>query len=463
MQSTAQLPAFGMRDKIGYALGDFGCNMSFSLISSFIIPFYTQYIGLTERTWAVIILLLKIWDAINDPIMGTVMDHVRIKGDSKFKPWIRWGAYGLVLTGALVFIPIPGAAYWVKVAVCMAAYLAWDFFYTVVNVPYGAISAAITVVPEQRQALSTFRSIGAGVGGAISMLLPLLVYGRDNTLQGGRFIWIGTAMGLMALFSFRAMLRMTTERVQVPSPPPDEKIDYIRTLKGFITNRPLLGLSLASVANIVFLGSATYTNQLVFQCYFQDTRLLTVASFAYAPVVLMMFAVGPLVKRFGKKTAAGAPFLLSIAASAIMLLIPFDPSKGSSPWLWVVFSMLVQAGGAIFSLTCWAMISDCIDFQHLKTGVREEGSVYAMYSLFRKFAQGIQASLIPLAMTWTGYQSSLEAMQAPGVPEKIRGMAIVLLLVGSAVTAAALLLVYSLGKGQVEEMNEALGYSAIAQ
>jgi len=459
-RAEVKTPAFGMRDKIGYALGDFGCNMSFSLISSFIIPFYTQYIGLTERTWAVIILLLKIWDAVNDPIMGTVMDHARITGDSKFKPWIRWGACGLVFTGALIFIPIPGAAYWVKVAVCMAAYLAWDFFYTLVNVPYGAMSAAMTVVPGERQALSTFRSIGGSAGGLVSAALPLLVYGKDNTLLGGRFIWIGSAMGVIAFFSFRAMLRMTNERVRVPQPPPGQKIDYIRTLKGFLTNRPLLGLSLASVASIVFLSSSGYTNQLVFQCYFQDVRLLTVTTFLAFPVALLVFVVGPLVRRFGKKLAAGVPLLLSAAAAGVMLLVPFDPAKPSSPWLWVIFSVLVQMGSGIFGLTAWAMISDCIDYQFLKTGVREEGSVYAMYSLFRKLAQGISASLIPLMMTWTGYQARLEAVQNPGVPEKIRSMAILLLLIGAAIMAAALLLVYNLGKKQVDEMNEALGYQA---
>ena len=463
MQCATAAPApqprpFGMRDKIGYALGDFGCNMSFSLISSFIIPFYTQYIGLTERTWAVIILLLKIWDAVNDPIMGTVMDHVRTGGGSKFKPWIRWGSYGLVITGALIFMPIPGAAYWVKVAVCMAAYLAWDFCYTLVNVPYGAISAAITVVPQQRQALSTFRSIGANAGGTISTLLPLLVYGKDNNLVGGRFLWIGTAMGLFAFVSFNVMLRMTTERVQAPPPPENEKPDYLRTLRGFLTNRPLLGLSLASVASIVFFATTTYTNQLVFQCYFQDIKFLTVASFVNLPGLVLMVAVGPLVKRFGKKLASGVPLLFSVAAAAVMLLIPFDPAKASSPWLWILFSILVQTGSGIFSLTCWAMVSDCIDYQQWKTGRREEGSVYAMYSLFRKMAQGVGASLIPLSMTWVGYQSRMEALQNPGVPEKIRTMAIILLLIGSVIMAVSLLFVYSLDEKKLAKMNDALGY-----
>jgi len=444
-----------MRDKVGYALGDFGCNMSFSLIASFMIPFYTQYIGLTEQTWAIIILLLKIWDAVNDPIMGVVMDNVHIGKESKFKPWIRWGSCGLVLSGALFFLPIPGASYWVKVAVCLGTYLAWDFCYTLVNVPYGAISAAMTNLPQERQALSTFRSIGAGAGGGLSAVLPLLVYGKDNTLQGGRFIWIGSAMGLIGFFSFRGMLRMTTERVQAP-PEEEQKINYARTLRGFVTNRPLLGLSLASVASIVFFSSANYTNQLVFQCYFQDTRLLAAAALLSAPLALMIPVVGPLVKRFGKKKVSGLPYLFSIAAAGAMLLLPFDPAKASSPWLWMLFSLFVQMGGGLFGLTCWAMVSDAIDYQWWRTGVREEGSVYAIYSLFRKMAQGIGSSVIPLAMTWTGYQARLEALQNPGVPERMRTTAIFLLLAGAVIMAGALLLVYNLGEKKLEEMNLAL-------
>ena len=458
LKSGKNLPAFGMRDKIGYALGDFGCNMSISLISSFMIPFYTQYIGLTEGTWAVIILLLKIWDAINDPIMGSILDNVRI-GESKFKPWINYGSYGLIFTGALFFMPIPNAAYWVKVAVCLGTYMLWDFCYTVVNVPYGALSSAMTVVPQQRQSLSTFRSIGAGVGGSISIMLPLLVYGDDNNLIGNRFIVIGSVMGIMALFSFKAMLRMTTERVETPPPEREKKVDYMKTIRGFFTNRPLFGLSLSAVASIS-LFSTSYSNQLVFQCYFQNTDLLAIISFIGLPIsILGMLAVGPAVKRFGKKMSAGVPFLFSIAVLIIMLFIPFDPAKPSSPWLWVVFSALFQIGGGVFALTNWAMISDCIDYQYMKTGVREEGSVYAMYSLFRKIAQGFNASLVPVIMTKVGYIARLESLQNPGVPERIKTMAILLPLIGAAFIAFALLFVYNLGKKQIDEMNTALGYN----
>ena len=87
---------FGMRDRVGYALGDFGCNLSFSLISAFMLDFYTQYMGIPGAIWSVIIIVTKVWDGVNDPIMGGIMDSVRIgKSGSKFKPWMSIAAVGL--------------------------------------------------------------------------------------------------------------------------------------------------------------------------------------------------------------------------------------------------------------------------------------------------------------------------------------------------------------------------------
>lgn len=197
--SKADRP-FGMRDKIGYALGDFGCQMSFALITAYLADFYTQYIGLTEATWAIIIIFLKIWDAVNDPIMGGIMDSRRISAKSKYKPWIRIGSFGLIVSGALAFLPIPHASYAMRVIVCVVTYLAWDIFYTLVNVPYGTLNSAISADPNERTQLSTYRSIGAGAGGLVTLLLPFFVY-ENNTLIGERFVWIGLITGVHILAS----------------------------------------------------------------------------------------------------------------------------------------------------------------------------------------------------------------------------------------------------------------------
>ena len=92
------LPPFGWKDKIGYALGDFGCNLSFALISAFMVDFYTQYIGIPSAAWAIIIIMTKVWDGVNDPIMGGIMDTIHVKNaKSKFKPWMSIGAIGLIV------------------------------------------------------------------------------------------------------------------------------------------------------------------------------------------------------------------------------------------------------------------------------------------------------------------------------------------------------------------------------
>ena len=111
LQTNNKFPKFGLKDKIGYGLGDFGCNLSFALIGTFLADFYTQFIGLTAGTWAIIILLAKIWDAINDPIMGGIMDNVKVGKKSKFKPWIQIGSIGLIIAGALAFLPIKNASF----------------------------------------------------------------------------------------------------------------------------------------------------------------------------------------------------------------------------------------------------------------------------------------------------------------------------------------------------------------
>jgi len=456
--AAKNVPLFGMQDKIGYALGDFGCNLSFALISTYMYAFYTQYIGISTAAWAAIILALKIWDAINDPLMGAVMDQVGVGKNGKFKPWIKIGSFGLVVSGALVFLPVTDAPYAVKVALCLGTYLVWDVCYTLVNVPYGALSAAMTAEPLQRQSLSTFRNIGAGLGGGISMLLPALVYNDNDELLGGRFIWLGLGMGALAFAAFSLLQKMTHERILV-APEQQTKINYFRTVKGFVTNRPLLGLGLASVSLIVFVSTATMTNQLIYQFYFKNTGYLTATALVGAlPSIVMLPLVGVVVKKYGKRITAGLPLLLSIGGAAAMLLIPMNPENKSAPIVWIALSLLVQGGAGLFQLTTWAMVSDCIDYQQWKTGTREEGAVYACYSLFRKFAQGIGASLVPLTMTWVGYDEALKGAQLPGVPEKMKQMSALLLLIGTVLMCVSLLFVYNLDNKTLDTMRVDLGF-----
>ena len=449
---------FGIRDKIGYALGDLGCNLSFSLISAFMLDFYTQYIGIPGAIWSVIIIVTKVWDGVNDPIMGGIMDSVRIgRSGSKFKPWMSIAAIGLTVTGALVFLPVPNAALWLKVTLCIVTYLLWDICYTLMNVPYGSLSAAITADPLERTSLSTWRSIGAAIGGGISMLLPLLLYDDNENLNGDILIWVALAMGAVALVVYILCIKMTTERVVVP-PERREKINYLKTLKGFITNRPLLALCLASFASIVFFLSSTQTAKWLFQIHFHNTDMISVATIiSYLPMVFFIPFTSKLVAKFGKKYSVGMPFALSIVAAVVMLCIPI-PGNQTGMIIYIVGLMFIQTGGGMFNLITWAMVNDCIDYQQLKTGMREEGSVYAMYSLFRKIAQGVSLSLPLLCMQAVGYNPQADPIgnQDPGVPEAMVKMSIGLMLIGAVIMFVSFMLIYNLGKKEVADMQAKL-------
>ena len=146
---------FGMRDKIAYAAGDFGCNMSFSLkgtVQTFWLVFMMMETGLLSA----LLLAVQIWDAINDPLIGSMIDADRRKYKmGKFKTYILIGAIGLLVAGALVFIPVPNASVVIKAIVFILGYIVWDACYTIANVPYGSMLSLVTEDAGERAQLST--------------------------------------------------------------------------------------------------------------------------------------------------------------------------------------------------------------------------------------------------------------------------------------------------------------------
>ena len=136
-KAAENIRPFGIRDEIGYAFGDLGCNLSFQLISTYMYLFYTQCIGVSAEHWAWIIIVSKVWDAINDVLIGRLVDSKRIGTKSKFIPWILLGGAGLVALTVMVFTPIQKFPQAAKIIWCLASYCLWSVAYTMVNVPYG--------------------------------------------------------------------------------------------------------------------------------------------------------------------------------------------------------------------------------------------------------------------------------------------------------------------------------------
>ena len=186
---------FGITDCISYAMADIGCNMSFALKNTLAV-FWTQYMGL-ELWYSLLLVIVNIWDAINDPLIGTVIDSDRHKYKrNKFLAYIRFGSIGLIFSGAVCFIPVPNAPIWVKILIFVSGYIIWDAFYTITNVPYGALLSLISKKSEDRASLSAWRSVGSMIGNMLPMtVLPFIIYDKQNDLIGERVFWAALIMG----------------------------------------------------------------------------------------------------------------------------------------------------------------------------------------------------------------------------------------------------------------------------
>lgn len=452
---------FGIKDKIGYALGDFACNLSFTLISTYMMLYYLQFMGITEKDWAWIILVGKLWDAINDPVIGSMTDRVKI-GKSKYKPWMTIGSIGLLVTTTLIFLPVPQAPYGVKVALCLLSYMIWSVFYTMVNVPYGSLHSAITDDPIHRSTLSTFRSIGAGVSMIIIMLLPSFVYDQNDNLKGPIFFWLALIFSIVAIFALFGLRRLTTERVNLNQPIEHKKKNYFEVLKAFAKNRPIWALTIASVVQAIVFVAANSMSQIIFQAYFKSTNLLTTVTLvSYLPMVVLMVFMGKLVSKFGKKASVVVSCAISVVGALIMLIYPFEyNSTGSVDTLsivvWILCIMIANIGNGLFGVIVWAMVVDCIDYQNIKSGQRDEGSIYSLYSFFRKLAQGVGSSLVALSLSWAGYVKELGAGQTQQVASNIKLTYILFLLVGLVIMTLSILFIYNIKKADEKAIHDAL-------
>ena len=415
---------FGFRDVLAYGLGDFGCNMSFALKGTLTI-FWTQYMGIDSILMASLLLLVQVWDAINDPVIGAMVDaDKRQYKRNKFLAYIWAGSVGLLVAGALCFVPWTGAPYVVKCILFVAGYILWDAFYTVANVPYGSMLSLITADPVERAKLSTGRSVGSMVGSiSASVILPMLIYDASNNLLGERIFIIALVMGILGFIAFQFMIRNTVVRVdtQVTLKEDAPKFNPLKATGHFLRNRAAVGATLAPVGLFLFIPF-----------------------------------VGKIVSKIGKKEAITIGACVSVLAYILMFILPITPD-GKGLALFVVCQLLNAIGGGIGQCVSWSLMADAMDYEEWKFGTRNEGTTYALHSFFRKLAQGIGPSLGLMAATWLGYNAALGANQTIEVATNMRYLTAGAYLLSAVLQLIAYGVIYNLDKKTLAQMEKDLG------
>ncbi len=458
---------FGIRDKLAYAAGDLGCNMSFSLKGT-VQTFWLVFMMMETGLFSLLLLIVQAWDAINDPIIGSLIDADKRKYKmGKYKTYILIGAIGLLVGGAAVFLPFPKAPEVIKAVLFILGYVVWDAAYTMANVPYGTMLNIVTEDDQERASLSVFRSIGGAVGGMLpGIILPMLIWNKvtfdpknpgwfldrieipegaedkfsvDNflknpitgelykegdkvlspltgsqieVLEGNMVFWAALIMGVIGFVFFLLMIKNITirgnEYAQL-NQEGGEKVNILKSLGTFMKNRPAVGCTIAAMGMFLGMQSASPANTIMFATHFGQASLSgLVMMVGFLPMFIFMPFATKLVKKFGKKEVASIGSIAGLIGGAILLIFPLCP-KGAQLIVYMIGLIFFGLGMGFYNCVSWAMMGDAIDYQEWKFGKREESVVYSLHSFFRKLAQGVgPAAVIAIMGTpLIGYDSAL--------------------------------------------------------
>ena len=485
MKKTNELRPFGMRDSVAYAAGDLGCNMSFALKGTIMPLFWTQVMGLSAW-YSLLIVILQVWDAINDPLIGSIVDSDRRQyRRNKFLQYIWVGSIGLIVGGACCFLPVPGAPMWAKIIIFMAGYIVWDAFYTVANVPYGSLLSLISKEPADRASLSAWRSIGSIFGNMLPMvILPFLVYNADGSLNGPMVFVAALVMGVLGFICFQFMIKNTTIRVdtEVSVNEDQPKFNVFKAMGNFLKNRPAVGATLAAMGMFIGMQGANTAVSVTFQIYFKNPQISGLISmFSMIPIVIFTPMARKMVTKYGKKELSIVGSVCYVLGALVLLLAPLgvvpvaENSTTIDLAMYVVAQLIMALGLGIYSTVSWAMMGDAIDYNEWKFGVREEGTVYSLHSFFRKLAQGVGPAVALTIMQGMGYVNNAKP-DANGVFTEIdvtlfdwafaldvRQLVAILFLVAGVFLFVGLGLVYNLDKKTLAKMNEELEARKVAE
>ena len=457
MEHNRKLPPFGWRDQLGYMLGNVGNDFTFLFASLYLQVFYTDVLGIGAGLVGTMFLIARIVDAFTDTAMGRICDKTKATQNGKFKPWLLRACGPVAVASFLMYqtfaVNLPMS---LRVVYMFVTYLLWgSVCYTAINIPYGSMASVMSNEPDHRASLSTLRGVGSMIPQIIiGVVLPSVLYTR---LADGREVANASAFSTVALITavvavgcYIACYFMCTERVRVTSE--SQSLSFSHTLKALAGNRALIGISLTF---IFFLGAQMLNqtiNNYIFKDYFQNTAGLSVMNAAgFVPVLaLAPFAV-PLARRFGKKELGVFASFLGAAAFAFLLFARTD-----NMWVYTVVSITGLLGFGIFNLIVWAFVSDVIDDQQVRTGKREDGTIYAVCSFSRKLGQAIASGLGGWGLAWIGYVEGSSAGQTEAVREGIYTLATLVPMLLYLAVGICLLVVYPLSKKKVAENTAVL-------
>ena len=448
-------PPFGIRDKLGYLFGDFGNDFTFILSSSFLLKFYTDVMGVAPWIVGLVMTFARFVDGFTDVTMGRIADRGRVTPSGKFKPWIKRMAAPVAISSFLIYqSTFANSAMWFKISWLVITYILWgSIFYTSINIPYGSMASSISADPQDRQSLSTFRTMGSTLAGVIvGAGIPIFAYdrvGENTVLNGPRFTLIAGVFSILAVLCYMVCYLLSTERV-VSDTSGRSQPGVGAMLGSAVRNRALISIIVGSVVMLLAQLTMQSMSNYIYPNYYGNVTAQSVSTLAMMVGMIVAAALAkPLSNRFGKAEISAASNLLSAAICILLFAI-----RPNNVWVYVLINLVSWFGLGVFAMVSWALITDVIDDAELRNGRREDGTIYALYSFSRKLGQALSAGLTGALLSAIGYSDKTAFDE--GVLRGIYDISTLVPALGFGMLALILWFWYPLHKRKVEENVERL-------
>ena len=455
-QATTLRP-FGWRDKVGYLIGNVGNDLTFIFASLFLQVFYTDVLGINAGLVGTMFLLARIVDAFTDTAMGRICDKTKATKNGKFKPWLLRACGPVALASFLMYQTfVTSAPMTLRVIYMFVTYLLWgSVCYTAINIPYGSMASVMSNEADHRAALSTFRGVGSMIPQVlVGVVMPMFLYTTmaDGTkvANAPAFPIAALVMSILAAGCYIACYFLCTERVKMPEQ--SKSVSFRDTIKALVHNRALVGIALVFIC---YLGAQMLNqviNSYVFKDYFGNTMGLSVMNAAgFLPALILAPLAVPLARKFGKKELGiFASVLGTVAFGALFIM------KTTNMWLYTIINIVGLLGFGLFNLIIWAFVSDVIDDQEVRTGSREDGTIYAVCSFSRKVGQAIASALGGWSLGLIGYVEGSLTGQDEAVRNGIYNIATLVPTILYLIVGLCLAFIYPLSRKKVAENEAAL-------
>lgn len=410
---SSKVEKIGLFEKIAYGGGDLASNLVLVLTGTYVTFFYTDALGLNAAIIGSIMMISRLADGFTDIIMGFIMDKTKSR-HGKARPWMLWLALPIGIATVLAFL-VPNTSEIGKyIYVAITYNLVTTFLYTMINIPYGALTALMSRDQDQRMVINIFRMFMAQVGSLVinAFTLPL-VNSMGGSSNQKSWIIVSVLYGILAAVLFLVCFAKTKERVKV-SEQQKEKLAFGKSFKLLLKNNYwllLVGIWVSMALGMTLgAGAGTYYAKYILG---NENIVGFLGALGIVPVLILMPPMTGIIRKFGKRNVAFVGSFISLGGQLLMFISP-----ASAVWL-MVCAVVKGVGTATLTATIFAMIADTIEYGHWKTGTRVEGMLYSSTTFGAKVGAGIGSAAALAIIGIAGY-NGLAAVQTETALTAIR-------------------------------------------